>query len=164
MQLIGLIVGAGMLVVYFCSKYTLVMRAKGYPDKLPIREVLQYSLAGHPQSRTIVPMKYIAWVFLFLGLFGWGDELSRSDVLSIWKPIVIVVAYINVWARTLLYEVMHSKDEKKVDASELLMLRMSFREVGWFPRRTSWLAAVVTVSGMAVIAICLIMLFVTISF
>jgi hypothetical protein len=148
MQIIGLIVGAMVFVVYFCLKYTYVARAKGYSATISIRDVWKFSFKGHSHRRNVVPIKYIGIVFVCTGLFGWGSNLSDKDLTNLWKPFAVLAIYLNSWARSAIYETTHWAQGVDKSISAFGMMRKSIQEIGWFPQEKDWLSRTVLVTGV----------------
>ena len=159
MHFIGLVAGTGVFITYFCLKYIYVARSKGYASIASFKEVWEFSLKEHPKRRDIIPIKYIAIFFLFTGLFGWGD-ISHNDVANIWKPITIVAIYLNHWARNMIYESTHWPMDVNKANTALVIFKKSIQEIGWFPKGKDWLSRTVLVSGILIVLIGFIRIFI----
>jgi len=155
MHFVGLIAGMIVFVGYFCMKYIYVARDKHYSSAVTFKEVWNFSFCGHPKRREVVPIKYIAMVFVFSGLFGWGD-ISHKDVSNLWKPILLLTVYLHCWARWAIYEAAHWKQGVEKTITALGMLRRSVREIGWLPKSADWLSRTVYATGVAAVSIMLV--------
>lgn len=161
MQIFGVLVSMGMFVFYFCLKYTYTLRSNAYSRQPSIREVWSFSFDGHPQRRSVVPIKYIAIFFAFTGLFGWNSPISQDDINKLWQFPAILVIYLNIWARTMIYESTHWKEkiEKSMPGpAGLSILRRSIKEIGWFPVGDNWLSTMIVGTNILFLAVCVVRL------